>query len=85
MRLGGVRVTGRTGRTEDFNFLLEFVTDKDTPGLGPEPPGPSANATVPPAQNVFVAVQEQLGLRLEPTRTPRAFVVVDRVERPSAN
>ena len=54
-------------------------------GLGLEPPGPYANANVPPAENVFAAVQEQLGLRLDPARTPREFVVIDRVERPSAN
>jgi len=84
VRLGGVRVIDRTGNMDNFNFILEFVTDKDTPGLGPEPPGPYANANVPPAPNVFQAVQE-LGLRLEPARTAREFIVIDRIERPSAN
>jgi uncharacterized protein (TIGR03435 family) len=84
MSLGGVRVTDHTARTDPFNFVLEFVTDKDTPGAK-ELRGPFANATVPPAANVFLAVQQQLGLRLEPARDSRAFIVIDRVERPTAN
>jgi uncharacterized protein (TIGR03435 family) len=31
---------------------------------------------------IFTAVEEQLGLKLEYTRDPREFIVVDHVERP---
>ena len=41
-------------------------------------------AASPRAATVFAALG-QLGLRLEPTRAPREFIVIDRVERPSAN
>ena len=40
--------------------------------------------TIPKAPSVFAAV-EQLGLELEPTRVPREFIVIDKVERPSPN
>jgi uncharacterized protein (TIGR03435 family) len=37
------------------------------------------------APSVFTAVREQLGLRLEPSRTERDVLVIDRVERPTGN
>ncbi|MGH9240716.1 MAG: DUF3738 domain-containing protein, partial [Vicinamibacterales bacterium] len=35
--------------------------------------------------NVFTAIEEQLGLRLVPSKASRPFVVVDHVERPGPN
>ena len=40
--------------------------------------------TIPKAPSIFAAV-EQLGLKLEPIRVPREFIVIDHVERPSPN
>ena len=37
------------------------------------------------APGLFTAVQEQLGLKLEPTRAPADVLVIDHVERPSEN
>jgi uncharacterized protein (TIGR03435 family) len=34
---------------------------------------------------IFEAIQDQLGLRLELTKGPVEFLVIDQVERPSAN
>jgi uncharacterized protein (TIGR03435 family) len=44
-------------------------------------------AVAPPenALSVFTAVREQLGLRLEPSRTERDVLVIDRLERPTEN
>jgi uncharacterized protein (TIGR03435 family) len=34
---------------------------------------------------LFTAIQEQLGLKLEPVRAPADVVVIDKIEKPSAN
>jgi uncharacterized protein (TIGR03435 family) len=41
------------------------------------------NPNAPPG--MFTAIQEQLGLKLEPVKAPADVLVVDKVERPSAN
>ena len=65
-------VVDRTGLKGDYNVTLTWAPD-DQPGLPDS--GPS----------LFTALEEQLGLRLEPTRAPVPCLVIDRIERPSAN
>jgi uncharacterized protein (TIGR03435 family) len=38
-----------------------------------------------PAPTLDVAIQEQLGLKLEPTKGPTPFLVIDHIEKPSEN
>jgi bla regulator protein BlaR1 len=72
------RVLDRTGLTGRFDFDLEwtpFVT-----------PGPAASGVPPDAgPNLFTALQEQLGLKLESTRETIAVLVIDSVNQPSPN
>lgn len=66
----GNSVLDRTGLTGRFDFELSF-----TPGAAPGVVG------APEGQpSVFVALDEQLGLRLERTRGPAQVLVVDRIE-----
>jgi uncharacterized protein (TIGR03435 family) len=57
-------------------------------GAGPAPgeAGPRLAAPETDAATVFVAVQEQLGLRLEPRKAPADILVIDHLEKiPSEN
>ena len=67
-------VLDRTNMPGVFDIRLQFIDEP--PGVPPsDSPGPS----------VFTALEEQLGLRLESEKGPVEFLVVDRVERPTAN
>jgi uncharacterized protein (TIGR03435 family) len=65
-------VVDKTGLPGSYDFLMEWVPE----GAGPE----SDTAT-----SIFTAIQEQLGLKLEPDKGPVEVLVIDHVERPSAN
>lgn len=74
-------VVDQTGLTATFDFHLEFAIDQTTPqfqGLI-DPANPSGGVSI------FTAIQEQLGLKLDPARGPGDFLVIDHVERPSEN
>ncbi len=46
---------------------------------------PSATAPASDAPSLFTAIQEQLGLKLQPTRVMRDTLVIDHIERPRPN
>ena len=82
----GRTVTDQTGFSGVFDVNLEFrrdlTTDFDTrAGLAPPPGAIPAETTGP---SIFSAVQ-QLGLRLESAKEPVEVIVIDHVEKPSAN
>jgi uncharacterized protein (TIGR03435 family) len=68
-------VVNRTGLEGGFDVVgLRFAAEGS--GL------PAANrADAPPS--IFTAVEEQLGLKLEPTRGPVPFVVIDSIQPPT--
>jgi uncharacterized protein (TIGR03435 family) len=68
----GSPVTDQTGLKGRYNFELEFV-----------PPGRTMAADA--GGDVFEAVQEQLGLKLEGKKGPVEVLVVDHAEKAAAN
>jgi uncharacterized protein (TIGR03435 family) len=92
-------VADNTGLTAKYDFTVTFSTDGLAPTgpLGPMPAGPPMAggrgpepgpglASEEPLPSVFAAVQEQLGLKLEPKRGPVETIVVDHMEKiPTAN
>jgi uncharacterized protein (TIGR03435 family) len=78
----GRTVTDQTGFSGVFDINLAFLPDDSTAGLPAPPPEAISAGTASPS--IFSAVQ-QLGLRLESTKGPVEVLVIDHVERPSAN
>jgi uncharacterized protein (TIGR03435 family) len=77
----GRSLIDRTGLTGTWEFELAFMPDQlPPPQPGREPPPIDPNA--PP---LLTAIQEQLGLKLEPTRGTMELLIVDRVDRPTEN
>jgi bla regulator protein BlaR1 len=83
-------VIDKTGIAGKFDFHLEFSPDEATPKFlpgadgdgGPAAPGDAASDPVGPS--LFTAIQ-QLGLKLEPSKGSKEFLVIDHVERPTGN
>lgn len=70
---GGRQVIDRTGLSATFNFDFRY-------GQGDLQASTGAGNDLP---TVFTALQEQLGLKLEPARGPVDVLVIDSVERPT--
>ena len=68
LAVSGRPVVDETGLTDSFDFELKWTDD---------PTGAAGGASL------FTAIQEQLGLRLEPRQTPMNVFVIDSVERPT--
>lgn len=77
----------QTGLKDRYDFTLKWTPDDTqfaafrSTGALPAPNPDDANA--PPS--LYTAVKEQLGLALEPTRAQDEVMVIDHVEKPSAN
>ena len=65
-------VVDKTGLTGKYDFTLQF-----TPAASE-----STDSTAP---SIFTAIQEQLGLKLEPQKAPMDVLVIDHIEPPSPN
>jgi uncharacterized protein (TIGR03435 family) len=78
----GRQVIDRTGITGDFIIYFEFHPDENTPGIV-WPAERDADTSVPQAASVFTALEQQLGLKIEKTKAPRGFIVIDSIERPT--
>jgi|SRR5579863_1970845 len=71
-------VVDKTGITGEFDLQLTYTPDR--PNV-PSDGAPAADL----APDIFISMQEQLGLKLESTKGPVEFLVIDHVEKPDAN
>jgi bla regulator protein blaR1 len=88
----GRTVVDKTGFTATFDVHLEFTPDESLAGLPGPPPSPATpNDSTRPVPSpdlhgtIFAATQEQLGLKLESAKGPVDVLIIDSVEKPSAN
>ncbi len=73
----GRTVVDLTGLTGPFDFTLEWAREHQ-----PDAGGAVADSGAP---SLFAAVEEQLGLKLEPRKQATTILMIDRVARPSEN
>jgi uncharacterized protein (TIGR03435 family) len=71
----GRPVTDRTGLSDTYDVDLKWTPAGFAGGAGGD--------VARDGPDVFTAIQEQLGLKLEPSRGPVDVLVIDRVERPT--
>jgi uncharacterized protein (TIGR03435 family) len=71
-------VVDQTGIPGTFDFNLKWI-----PEIGAASADASSAAVSGPS--LFTAIQEQLGLKLEPAKAPVRVLVIDRLEMPSEN
>jgi uncharacterized protein (TIGR03435 family) len=76
----GRPIVDRTGLDGVFNVDLEWTPVLSTSGV-PDSDAAAADAPV----SIFTAVQEQLGLELDPATAPIDVLVVDHADRPTAD
>jgi uncharacterized protein (TIGR03435 family) len=84
----GRQVLDQTNLDGEYDFVLDWVPDPSENGAIPGQPGPPpdpASAGEISGPSIFTALQEQLGLRLAPTKAPLDVLVIDRAEKPSEN
>jgi uncharacterized protein (TIGR03435 family) len=80
----GRLIVDRTGLDGAYDIDLRFTPDR-IPNFGP---GGSPNGLPPidtDAASIYAAIREQLGLKLDSQRAPVEVLVIDRVEKPTAD
>jgi uncharacterized protein (TIGR03435 family) len=77
-------VVDKTWMVGTFDFNLRWTPDESQfSAVGLRAPAAADNPNAPPP--LFEAIEEQLGLKLEPEKMPAEVLVIDKVERPSEN
>ena len=75
---GGRPIQDKTGLTGKYDFKMT------RPEMGPPPGGPGGGGQFDPSEMLFSMV-DSLGLKLESTKASVETLVIDHMEKPSAN
>ena len=75
-RMAGRVVVDRTGLQGRYDFELKFNPDGELTAA------PAADRPPNALPSFFVALEEQLGLKLEPQRAPVDVLIIDSIQRP---
>ena len=81
-------VVDQTGLTDRYDFTLKWTPDDSQfaqfrGAVTTPPPGAGDNPNAPPS--LYTAMQEQLGLKFSATKAMDDVIVIDHIEKPSAN
>jgi uncharacterized protein (TIGR03435 family) len=82
----GRPVLDKTGLTGKYDYALEWVPEQPVAPIFSASENRTVNASQDtPDSLISDALQEQLGLKLEPAKAPVEVIVIDHVEKPTAN
>jgi bla regulator protein blaR1 len=89
-QLAARTVVDQTGIPGQFNFHLEYAPDPGTFGGNEASAGNRTNRVVPSPSaeagpDLFVALQEQIGVNLSSEKGPVSVLLIDHAEKPTAN
>ena len=85
-RVVGRPVLDKTGFSGEFDVHLDFAPeDAAMGGGGPGDPAAAIPPASPSALNIFVAMEEQLGLKLTSAKGPVEVLVIDSVQKPTVD
>ncbi len=80
-------VVDHTGLTDRYDFTLKWTPDdsqfQQFRGAVPMQQPKTDDPNAPPS--LYTAIQEQIGLKIEATKAPDDVIVIDHVEKPTAN
>ncbi len=79
--IGGRLIVDKTGLTGKYDYYLDWTPSEAEMA----PKGADGTAPASDAPGLFTALEEQLGLRLQPSKGPVQIVAVDHLEPPSPN
>ena len=81
--IGGRTIINQTGLSGTYTFTLRWTRERlSAPSPQADAPTSSTDPDAPP---LFTSLQQQLGLRLVSTKGPVEVLVIDHIEKPSAN
>jgi uncharacterized protein (TIGR03435 family) len=82
----GQLVVNKTGIDRLIDYRLVYSPEDGVQNLATaDAPDGAPISDDPPAPSIFTVLQDELGLKLERARGPREYLVIDHMERPSAN
>lgn len=86
--INGRHVDDETSLTGHYDIKLDWSpddADRVRPNLDPTGPQTPLLPAAPSGPSIFTAIQEQLGLKLEPKKGQVQVLIIDHVEEPSPN
>ena len=71
-----------------YMFMVKFTPDpgmRPFGGAAPPPQAQPASTDTDAPPDLFSAMEQQLGLRMQKTKAPVEVMVIDKIEKPSSN
>jgi uncharacterized protein (TIGR03435 family) len=84
----GRPIFDKTGLTGIYDINLTYAHEQSLSASAPDGSGPGTGPTMPAdpsGPGLIAALEEQLGLKLVPSRGPKMVLVIEHIDKPDAN